>query len=350
MELIAHHHHFKKDLIPPGDRVSLCERRVIDILLNSTVPDAQRENSIAWELKHHSGVTQMARLLARKRRLKIDVCTIGALLHDIYAIVHGQYKDHAHLGAPMAVEIINKVGGFAADETSLIHNIVYHHSDKEVWSNDFYQEFGKDADILDIFLYPGPFPEYLLVKSLPVFQHYLVRAKKIWTELGLPADPRFSLLDNYTKDWLQLETTLTIEQAINLLTILFYATDVPKEDGICPPVFCLLPKMHKQSKKILLYTNSNNWHSFLDRLQHIDPALPDFHWVNSLTGFKHNQLIEMKGNFFTPSKILSVNPGELIKKLVQKNNAMVFWPLADVYEIIEDLPLSTRLTELGIPC
>src|ERR1044071_8362968 len=183
MEPITHHHHFKKDLIPLGDRVARCERYVIDVLLTSDIPDSQRQNSIAWELKHHSGVTQMARLLARKRGLQMDVCTIGALLHDIYAIIYGKYRDHAHLGAPIALQIANEIGGFTPQELNLIHQIVYDHSDKDVWSRDAYREFGKDADILDVFLYPGPFPEYLLIKSLPVFKHYLQRATNVWDEL-----------------------------------------------------------------------------------------------------------------------------------------------------------------------
>src|ERR1051325_106157 len=116
MELAKRHHHFKKALIEPTDRVSLCERYVIDSLLNSSLPDSQRESSIAWELKHHAGVTQMARLLARKRGLPIDVAAVGALLHDIYVILYGTYKDHAHQGGPIAVDILGQIGGFSPEE------------------------------------------------------------------------------------------------------------------------------------------------------------------------------------------------------------------------------------------
>jgi hypothetical protein len=161
MNPLRDYHHFKAELIEPSDKVAQCERYVVDILLASTLPDSARESSIAFELKHHAAVTQFARLLARKRGLPIDSCTIGALLHDIYVIVHGKYSNHANLGAPIAEEILDRVGGFTVEEKSEVARIVFHHSDKHVWTRDAFQEFGKDVDILDCFLYPGAFGYYL---------------------------------------------------------------------------------------------------------------------------------------------------------------------------------------------
>src|SRR5947209_4174533 len=102
MNQLKEYHHFKKDMIESSDRVSRSERYVVDLLLNSKLSDSQRESSTAFELKHQADVTQMARILARKRGLPVDACSVGALLHDIYVIVDGKYQDHAHLGGPIA--------------------------------------------------------------------------------------------------------------------------------------------------------------------------------------------------------------------------------------------------------
>lgn len=202
MREITDFHHFREDELKDGDRVARCERWVVQTLIESPLGDEGRESSIAFELKHHHSVAQFARVLARKREMPLDPCTVGALLHDVYVIVEGRYADHAHQGTPIALGVMDEIGGFSGEEKDMVERIVYFHSDKHEWTDDPFVEFGKDADVLDCFLYPGAFGFYLRHKPLGVFAHYLRRADLVWSELGLPKDPRFAILDGYEEGWL----------------------------------------------------------------------------------------------------------------------------------------------------
>jgi hypothetical protein len=227
MQVLRDYHHFKTKQIDGSDGVARCERHVIDLLLGSTLSEDDRDSSVAFELKHHAAVTQFARLLARKRAMPEAVCTVGALLHDIYVITHGRYQDHAHRGAPIADRIAEEVGNFGPADRRAIHSIVHDHSDKHVWSDDAFAEFGKDVDVLDCFLYPGAFEYYLLHKSLPAFKEYLARAKAVWAELGIPSDPRFELLSTFAPGWLDCRVTRTEADAAEAIGALCSATQPP---------------------------------------------------------------------------------------------------------------------------
>jgi putative nucleotidyltransferase with HDIG domain len=197
-QLVDFHHYNYAASDSELTRVERLERRVIRVLLSPTaLGDDERESSVAFELKHSSGTLQFARALARKRLLNPDSAAAGALLHDIYVIEEGKYKDHAALGAPIAREYMEQVGEFNEQEIVDAETLVANHSDKHVWSDDPYGEFGKDVDVLDCFLYPGAFEFYLIHKPYPVFFHYLKRAKHMWRDLNLPEEPIHTLLDEY---------------------------------------------------------------------------------------------------------------------------------------------------------
>lgn len=161
MQQLIDHHHYKRELITTNDRVAVYERYIVDLLLNSDLCDSQRDSSIAFELKHHHSTAQFARVLARKRDLNEDVCCVGALMHDLHVIVNGSYADHAHKSAELAKKALNELGLFSEEEKKNILKMVFSHSDKDVWSEDPYEEFCKDADILDAFLYPNAYGYYL---------------------------------------------------------------------------------------------------------------------------------------------------------------------------------------------
>jgi len=203
MKPLSRHHHFRADLIPTNDRIARLEARVVAELRETNVPDARRDSSIAWELKHQAGVCQFARVLAAKRHLDLDLATAGALLHDIYTIVTGSYVDHARQGAPIAKAWLADIGDFTDADQDIVVRIVANHSDKHIESDDSYIEFGKDVDVLDCFLYPNSIDEYLLTKPLARVRSYLSRAKAVWAELGIPVPPAFHQLDEYVpNEWL----------------------------------------------------------------------------------------------------------------------------------------------------
>lgn len=183
-------HHFKGkgNELSPSEKV---ERKVVELLLTSQLPDSERESSIVWELKHSSGCCQIARILAQKRNLDIEISEMASLLHDIYVIVEGKYKDHGKLGAPIAEKILREVGGFSEDEIQTITQAVVHHSEKEIYSDDPYTELVKDVDVFDCSLYKGAEGFYKLYKSEEVFNEYVNRIKKVRQELELKVEEVF---------------------------------------------------------------------------------------------------------------------------------------------------------------
>ena len=188
MNRLKDFHHYKGTNLTRSEKV---EREVVELLINSKLPDDERESSVVWELKHSSGCCQVARILAQKRGLNIEIAEVTNVLHDIYVIVEGKYKDHAKLGAPIAKEILKKIGGYYPEEIKTVTDAIAHHSEKEIYSDDPYTELVKDADVFDCSLYKGAERFYRLHKPEEIFKEYVKRIKKVREELGLPPEDIF---------------------------------------------------------------------------------------------------------------------------------------------------------------
>lgn len=181
-------HHYTGKELTPSEKV---ERKVVELLLNSHLPDTNRESSIIWEIKHSSGCCQIARILAQKRNLDADIATAASVLHDIYVIVEGKYKDHAKLGAPIAKIFLREVKGFSEDNIKTITDAVAHHSEKEIYSEDPFVELIKDVDVFDCSLYKNSEGYYRLHKPEEIVKEYIKRIEKVRKELNLPTEPIF---------------------------------------------------------------------------------------------------------------------------------------------------------------
>lgn len=181
-------HHYKGDGLMPAEKV---ERRFVELLMQSDIPDIKRDSSIVWELKHSSGCCQIARIMAQKRGLDIELSEIAALLHDIYVALRGKYPDHAVKGAPLAEKLLNEVGGFTPEQVKTIVEAVAQHSQKEIYTDKPYVELVKDVDVFDCSLYRGSEDYYLLHKPPEIVKEYAKRVKAVRKELGLPQDEVF---------------------------------------------------------------------------------------------------------------------------------------------------------------
>lgn len=182
---MASFHHYKGNPLSRSEKV---ERKVVQLILDSNISDSKRESSVVWELKHSSGCIQIARILAQKRGLDVELAEIAAALHDIRVIETGKYKDHASLGAVAAGKILDEEGGFSEKEKKTILDAVRHHSEKDVESADPYVELIKDADAFDCSLYKGAEEEYRNSKPAPLFAKYVERIRRVRKELGLDAN------------------------------------------------------------------------------------------------------------------------------------------------------------------
>jgi HD domain len=346
MQPLGDFHHYRADAINSEDRVALCERRIIEILLTSSLPDEARDSSIAFELKHHHSVAQLGRILSRKRDLPLEVCTAGALLHDIHVIQHGSYADHAHLGAPLALEILRDIGGFSATELEQVHTIVFNHSDKHIWSADPLAEFGKDADVLDCFLYPGAFDYYLRHKSLAGFAAYLKRAKTVWSELAIPPDSRFTLLDGFEPGWLGRRQTLDRAQAMTTLVALELLAAAGPASPLCPPPFAV----RVTGMGATFWTNSASWGTFLTRVGENPDAASVTLGVHSSPGLQGLLALDpaLPSGDIAPLAS-SLKSGALKRAPELELGPIVVWPALARYEPISATPLmSPRGEELGL--
>ena len=79
---------------------------------------------------HLYGVAQACAMIAQKRRENAELAVVAGMLHDISSYQTMDRRDHAHKGAAMAKEILEKLGLFAGTEIDLICDAIYRHSDK----------------------------------------------------------------------------------------------------------------------------------------------------------------------------------------------------------------------------
>ena len=181
------YHHFKGNQLSRAEKIQC---KVVELLLKSRLTDKQRESSLAWEMKHSCSCCQVGRILAEKRGLDVELAEVICVLHDIYVVVKGTYKDHAKLGGPIARKMLSG-GDFSKKEIKLIVDAIEHHSEKEIYSDYPYTELAKDADVFDCSLYQGVEEYYKLHKKPEVFTEYEKRLVNVRKELGLQVKKLF---------------------------------------------------------------------------------------------------------------------------------------------------------------
>jgi len=180
--------HFKGNELSRSEKI---QRKVVELLLGSKLPDEKRESSIAWELKHSSGCLQIGRILAQKRNLDIETAELTCLLHDIYVIVEGKYEEHGKRGAEIARKMLEESGDFTSEEISTITEAIAHHSEKQIHTDKPFVELVKDADVFDCSLYENAKGGYSLHKPKEIYEEYAKRTVKVRRELGLNEEEAF---------------------------------------------------------------------------------------------------------------------------------------------------------------
>ena len=144
-------------------------RTEIDVILLNRKNENERPEGYI----HLYGVAQNCTLLAIKRGLDIELCTIMGLLHDIYTYKFGYVKEHALLGSIEAENMLRDLEIFSVEEIEIVKNAISHHSDKKT-EHDKYSELLKDADLLQNSLYDTTFR----IK-------HKKRLKKVYKNLGI---------------------------------------------------------------------------------------------------------------------------------------------------------------------
>lgn len=129
------------------NRVEILRKYIDGILLNMDDDENRRCAYI-----HLYGVSQAAVFIALKRNENPELAAMAGMLHDIYSYAETVSRDHAHLSAHMAEDILNTLNLTNDRETKVIREAIYHHSEKELISNSF-DEVIKDADVFQHCMY-----------------------------------------------------------------------------------------------------------------------------------------------------------------------------------------------------
>lgn len=97
------------------------------------------------------------------------------MLHDIYSYAKMDTEDHAHIGAILAREMLISLRITNDNETKMICEAIYTHSEKEVVHSDF-NEILIDADV---------FQQCLYNPMLEIKAHEKNRYEKLKLEFGI---------------------------------------------------------------------------------------------------------------------------------------------------------------------
>ena len=154
------------------DRLELVRNEIDTILFRSEKANVRSEGFI-----HLYGVAQNCTLLAIKRKLDVELCTIIGLLHDIYTYKYGYVKEHAILGASEAENLLIDLDVFTKEEIDIIKTAITNHSDKKT-KHDKYSEMLKDADVLQNSLYNTLFEIKHVKRLKKVFRNFGIKMKE----------------------------------------------------------------------------------------------------------------------------------------------------------------------------
>jgi HD superfamily phosphodiesterase len=153
------------------DRIEVLRKHIDEVILNMT---DYMERRCAYI--HLYGVSQFCAMIALKRNQNVELATMAGMLHDFYSYKMMDTENHGEKGAILAKEVLDTLKITNDDETKLICEAIFYHSDKKKRHSDF-TEILVDADTLQYYLYNISFP--------PLNEYRVERIKELKKEFGL---------------------------------------------------------------------------------------------------------------------------------------------------------------------
>jgi len=200
----------------------------------------------------------------------------------------------------------------------------------------------------------------------------------------MPTDIRFTILDSYSNQWFQHFKKTNDEDMKQILAILLELTDMDKTTGVCPPPFCIII----EDKSVDFYSNKHQWDRYLNSFStstdlpllqkrcEMSSILKSFFYENNSSTpgrkFPYRQLDSHEPSFdyiiageFAPRCISQMTVRQNYNKelildqylykskniLYYKNQdkiGVLFWPLVDIYELLEGEELRMKLKQVGV--
>lgn len=152
------------------NRIEVLRKTIDNILLHMRDDEERRCAYI-----HLYGVAQSCAFIALKRNADVELATMAGMLHDIYSYAKMDINNHAHKGAVLAKEILEELQITNEEETKIICQAIYHHSDK-AQTHEIMDEILIDADVMQHCLYNPLFE---------VKEHEKDRFKRLMKEFGM---------------------------------------------------------------------------------------------------------------------------------------------------------------------
>ena len=145
----------------------------------------EKELPVLWHVAHTYSSLQVAKILAMKRGLNLELAAIIAALHDIAVIKTKKTTDHSKNAEKYIRNIIQEYNNninntrlqVTEKELDIIINAAIKHTQKEILSNELYVELLKDVDSLDMYLH-----------GIEINEECILRSNKAIEELGIPLD------------------------------------------------------------------------------------------------------------------------------------------------------------------
>lgn len=144
--------------------------------------DEGRDLSIKWNMMHMYSSSQLAKIIALRRGMDMELASIAATLHDIAVIVSKKKDNHAERAEEYVRKAIKefndkngeKLGKINDEEVELLIKAISQHSNKEEYTDDLFVELLKDIDSVDRYLHG--------IKSEGA---YVDRCRQVFKELGI---------------------------------------------------------------------------------------------------------------------------------------------------------------------
>ena len=165
--------------------------RLVSMLLEEmqAMSDEGRDLPLRWSVMHMYSSSQLAKLLAIRRGLDLELPAIAAALHDITVIMTGKTERHAQVAEQHVREAVarynsgpwTKLPRITKAEEDMLVEAITQHSDKDVYTGNSLAELLKDVDSLDRYLH-----------GVKTEGAYLDRCRRVLKELAVetevPAD------------------------------------------------------------------------------------------------------------------------------------------------------------------
>jgi uncharacterized protein len=147
-------------------------RRTVDRILREQADE--REQLVGFV--HLYSVSQACALLALRRGLDVQLCTVAGMLHDIATYKTSDSTNHGPRSALEARQILDDSQAFAEPEIAALCQAIERHSRKEEIHEPM-DELLKDADVLQHYLYNPGFAQEARNRT---------RLRSVLDELGFP--------------------------------------------------------------------------------------------------------------------------------------------------------------------